>query len=121
MTAPVLTNEMNGKTKVVFSMPAKYTIDELPKTDDMRISFKEVGEKKMAAYSFSGYYSDKRNQVKKLEFLEILQKTDLKIVGEPIFAGYNAPGTFPLMIRNEILVEVEKKTSCLNHLISYLV
>lgn len=107
MTAPVLTNEENGKTKIVFSMPSKYKLEDLPKTSDERISFKEVREKKFAAYNFTWYYTDKRIKEKKNEFMEILRKDNINTIGEPIFAGYNAPGTFPLMMRNEILVEME--------------
>jgi hypothetical protein len=107
MTAPVLTNISEGKTKVVFSMPSNYSLDTLPKTDDSRIAFREVEEKKMAVYRFSGYFTQERIEEKKKEFLEILQNENVKIKSTPIFAGYNAPGTFPLMIRNEILVEIE--------------
>lgn len=106
MTAPVLSQETAGKTKVVFSMPSKYTLSDLPKTADSRISFSEIPEKKIAAYSFTWYYTQKRIDEKKKEFLEILKNDNVTVVGEPIFAGYNAPGTFPLMLRNEILVEI---------------
>jgi hypothetical protein len=108
MTAPVIANYENGKTKVVFSMPSKYTLSDLPKTSDTRISFKEIPEKTIAAYRFSGYFTNQRIKEKKKAFLEILKQDNVKVLGEPVFAGYNAPGTFPLMIRNEILVDIEK-------------
>lgn len=107
MTAPVLTQENDKSTKVVFTMPSKYKLEDLPKTEDNRITFTEISEKKLAAYGFTWYYTTERIAQKKKDFLEILRTNNVKTVGEPIFAAYNGPGTIPFMMRNEILIEVE--------------
>ncbi len=107
MTAPVLAQEDSGVTTVVFSMPSKYRLEDLPKTTDSRITFTEIKPKKIAAYKFSWYYSTDRISEKKKEFIKILQDDKQLIKSEPIFAGYSGPGTIPFMARYEILVEIE--------------
>lgn len=107
MTAPVLAKEENGSTTVTFSMPSKYTLETLPQANDTRIVFKKVSGKKMAAYRFTWYYTEERINQKKKFFKELLERDNVQIVGEPIFAGYTAPFTIPFMIRNEIVIEVE--------------
>ncbi len=107
MTAPVLTQENSGVTSVVFSMPSKYRLEDLPKTTDKRITFIEIEPKKIAAYKFSWYYTTDRINEKKKEFIKILQDDKKIIKSEPIFAGYSGPGTIPFMARYEILVEIE--------------
>ncbi len=107
MTSPVFVTEESGSTTMSFSMPSKFSLDTLPKTNDSRIKFIEVDEKKIAAYAFTWYYNEEKIAKKKKEFLEILKNNNIEIIGKPLFAGYNGPGTIPFMMRNEILVEVK--------------
>jgi len=106
MTTPVMTQEKNNETSMTFSMPKKYSLDTLPKALDSRIIFTEVPSKKFAAYRFSWYYSENRIRTKKARILEMLKKDTISTVWEPIFAGYNGPGTIPFLMRNEIMVEI---------------
>jgi hypothetical protein len=46
-------------------------------------------------------------QSKKQELLDVLKKDNISVIGEPQYAGYNAPWTPPWMSRNEVLVEIE--------------
>lgn len=107
MTAPVLEKKSGEKTIVTFTAPPQYTLETLPKPIDENIKFTQIESKKIAAYKFSWYYSQKRIEKMKKEFLEILNQEGQTIKGEPSFAGYNGPGTIPFMVRNEILVEIE--------------
>lgn len=108
MTAPVMAEEWGDSMKMTFSMPKKYTLATLPKANDSRIAFTEVPAKTFAVYKFGWYYSEKRIRAKKVEFIEILKKENVKTQWEPIFAGYNWPGTIPFLVRNEILVELSQ-------------
>jgi len=106
MTTPVLAQEWSDTTTMTFSMPKKYTLATLPKALDSSIQFAEIPAKKFAVYRFSWYSTEKRVRAKKTAFVELLKKENIKTQGEPIYAGYNGPGTIPFLLRNEILVEL---------------
>jgi effector-binding domain-containing protein len=106
MTAPVMATVEGGSRTIAFGMPRSYTIDTLPTPSDSRVKIVTIPEKKMAAIRFSWMRSDRRIQSKKNELIDALKKDGLVIVGEPQYAGYNAPWTPPWMMRNEVLVEI---------------
>ncbi len=106
MTAPVLQSSLAGKTTVTFTAPRNYSIETLPIPLDSRIRFRTISSKIFAVYRFTWYYNARRIAKKKQHFLEMLKRDEVEILGEPIFAAYNGPGTMPFLMRNEILVEV---------------
>jgi hypothetical protein len=110
MTAPVMeqkSSDDNGKRIITFTAPKEYTVDTLPKPNSDKIKFVQVPNKKYAVHKFTWYYTANRVEEKKKYLLELLAKDNVKVLGEPMFAGYNGPGTMPFLMRNEILVEVE--------------
>ncbi len=107
MTAPVLEQKIGEKRIITFTAPSEYTIDTLPKPNTDKIKFVEILEKKYAAHRFTWYYTNDRIEAKKKYLLDLLAKDNIKVLGEPMFAGYNGPGTMPFLMRNEILVEIE--------------
>ena len=107
MTAPVTEQQMGESRRISFMMPGKYTLDTLPKPDDERIRFKEIIEKKYAVIRFTWYPTGPRVESKKAELAELIQSLGYIPKGEPVFAAYNDPFSFPLLKRNEILIEVE--------------
>lgn len=108
MTAPVLEQNLGSNKKLVtFTAPKEYTLETLPKPNSDKIKFVQVSAKKYAAHKFTWYSTSDRVELKKKYLLELLQKDGVKALTEPMFAGYNGPGTIPFLIRNEILVEVE--------------
>jgi len=107
MTAPV-TASIEGESHVIaFGMPKSYTLETLPTPTDSRVKIVTIPEKKMAVIRFSWFRTDHRVQSKKQELIDALKKDNMVIVGEPQYAGYNAPWTPPWMSRNEVLVEIE--------------
>jgi hypothetical protein len=106
MTAPVLEQASGSKHIITFTAPSSYTMDTLPVPNTDRIRFVQVPAKKYAAHRFTWYYTSDRIAAKKAYVLDLLKKDNIKTVGEPMFAGYNGPGTIPFLMRNEILVEV---------------
>lgn len=106
MTAPVMATVEGESHTIAFGMPRSYTLETLPVPNDSRIQIVTIPEKKMAVIEFSWYRSTARVQSKKQELLDALKKDNVKVVGEPQYAGYNAPWTPPWMTRNEVLVEV---------------
>ena len=107
MTAPVTEQQTGEFRRISFMMPGKYTLDTLPKPDDKRIRFKEILEKKYAVIRFTWYPTGPRVESKKAELAELIQSLGYIPKGEPVFAAYNDPFSFPLLKRNEILIEVE--------------
>jgi len=104
MTAPV-TQQDGEKTRITFTMPSEYTKQTLPKPKDSRIQFMEVPPQKRAALKFSwGYPGAKRILSKKEQLLRFLERDGVVHEGEPLYAGFSAPITFPPMFRNEIQV-----------------
>ncbi len=107
MTAPVMATVEGESHVIAFGMPRSYTLETLPTPTDSRVKIVTIPEKKMAAVQFSWYRTDARVQAKKQELIDALKKDGVSTVGEPQYAGYNAPWTPPWMLRNEVLVEVK--------------
>ncbi|MEY2664237.1 MAG: hypothetical protein RIT04_45 [Candidatus Parcubacteria bacterium] len=107
MTTPVIATIDGESHTIAFGMPKSYTLDTLPTPNDSRIEIVTIPEKKMAVMRFSWFRTDARVQAKKQQLLDILKKDGTTILGEPQYAGYNAPWTPPWMTRNEVLVEIK--------------
>lgn len=106
MTSPVMASIEGESHVIAFGMPSSYTIDTLPIPNDNRIKIVTIPEKKMAAIRFSWVRTDARVQSKKAQLTQVLKKDNIIIVGEPEYAGYNAPWTPLWMTRNEVLVKI---------------
>jgi hypothetical protein len=90
-----------------FVMPAKYTLDTLPRPADQRIRLRQIESQLMAARTYSGTWSTRRYQYNEAALMQALQGEGLRPVGAPIFARYNSPFTLWFLRRNEVLVEVQ--------------
>lgn len=107
MTAPVRAVGEGGAYTVSFVMPHSYTLATLPTPNDARVQLVSVPERKVAALRYSGYTSADGIEKKKLKLIAELASKGIDVVGTPSYAGYNAPGTPPWLMRHEILVEVK--------------
>jgi len=107
MTVPVTEETIGEKRRISFVMPAEYTLETLPTPNDERVQLAQVLAKKYAVLRFGWYPTEKRVEAHKAQLVELVQKSGLNTRGEPIFAGYNDPWSFPLLFRNEILIEIE--------------
>jgi len=110
MTAPVNQQKQNGTWRITFFMPAKYTLETLPEPVDDRVSLKRVPGSLMAALKYSGTWSRKRYEQRRLRLLSLIEQHELKPVGEPVFARYNPPFMPWFLRRNEVLISVERTT-----------
>lgn len=107
MTAPVIASIEGNSHTIAFSMPRSYTLETLPTPNDSRIKIVTIPEKKMAVIRFSWFRTSNKVESKKQELINALKRDKVKMLGEPQYAGYNAPWTPPWMTRNEVLVEIE--------------
>jgi|WetSurMetagenome_2_1015567.scaffolds.fasta_scaffold10980_5 hypothetical protein len=108
MTAPVLSSPIEGgkKYRIAFSMPAKYTLENLPEPVNKIISFRKIPKHKVAALSFSGTLNSKL-AVRKANEMEIwLAENKYSKKNNLIFAQYNPPWIPGVFRRNEILAEL---------------
>jgi len=92
--------------RFAFVMPAEYTLDDLPKPDNVTIQLNSVPARLMAARRYSGTWSEDRYRKNQQQLLAAVQAADLKTLGTPIFARYNAPFSLWFLRRNEVLIEV---------------
>lgn len=106
MTAPVNLSKNDMGFVVQFTMPATFTLENIPKPNDERVLIREIPKRKVAVFSYSGSWSEDRYKRKLAEFRSALEKDQIKTLGEPIFARYNSPFQLWFLRRNEIWLEV---------------
>lgn len=110
MTSPVQMTKDNNNHVMTFSMPSKYTIEDLPTPIDKDILLEKIPKKLIASIQFSWQTSDKRNKEKAILLKKWVEKQGhYKIISSYSYAGYNPPWTIPFLRRNEIHFEVIKK------------
>ena len=107
MTSPVLMEEKASIWTMTFSMPSRYTLENLPKPTNKNINISEVNESKMAAIRFRGFMSDSNFSKNETELREWLDKMGFEHSNDFIRAGYNPPWTLPFFRRNEVLTIVK--------------
>jgi len=106
MTSPVGQRQADQGWAVSFMMPAAYTMASIPLPDDPAVVLREVPAYRAAAIRYSGTWSEKSYQKQLALLLEWVKANNLEIMGEPVWARYNAPFTPWFMRRNEILIPI---------------
>ena len=111
MTAPVEIQESsNNKAAsylVRFTMPSKYTLENLPVPRDSRVKIRLRESAVYAARKYSGFWSDSSDRKQKRLLIEGLQKHGYTYKNSFVFARYNSPWTPWFLRHNEVLVELE--------------
>jgi hypothetical protein len=108
MTAPVEQSVTQNGWEIRFTMPAAYTLSTLPKPRDARVHLLEVPGRRVAAITFSGFWSDSNLQSHQAQLLEFLKKHQLTAVSAPVYAFYDPPWTPWFWRTNEVLIDVAK-------------
>ncbi len=109
MTAPVSQQQSDtgsGRYYVSFVVPGKYTPATVPEPVNSRVNIRQVPGQIMAAIKYSGNWSRKRYNKHKKLLLRELNKKNIEVTGNPVFARYNPPFWPAFMRRNEILIPV---------------
>ncbi len=110
MTAPVGQQRIDNKWAVSFMMPASYTLETLPVPDNSNVTLRQVPAHRIAAVRYSGFWSEKSYLENKSQLETWINKNKLLIVGDAVWARYDAPFTPWFLRRNEILIPVAKST-----------
>ena len=108
MTAPVTSSPIQeGKKYIIaFTMPSKYTLENLPEPADKTISFRKVAKHKVAVVRFSGNLNNKLASRKSEELEAWLNVNKYFKKSSFVFAQYNPPWIPGIFRRNEVLVNV---------------
>jgi len=108
MTSPVMDRvSSSGKRIVAFTMPSKYTLENLPKPDNTNIRFRIVENSRKAVLRYTWYATEARVDEKKKLLSELLTRDGYVVQGEMVSAQYNPPLSFPLLRRNEVMVDIQ--------------
>jgi hypothetical protein len=107
MTAPVGQQRVQERWAVSFTMPSSYTLETLPEPEDPQVTLRQVPARRMAAVHYSGFWSEKNYLRYRMELESWIHGRGLTIVGDPVWARYNAPFTPWFLRRNEILIPVD--------------
>lgn len=107
MTSPVAMQEQDGKWRVRFVMPSKYTMQTLPKPNNSEVSIIEVPMQTYGVIKFSGFTGEQKVAEKTQALKTWMQGQNLKIIGDAEMARYNPPWTLPFMRRNEVMIEYQ--------------
>ena len=108
MTAPVAMQEQDGKWRVRFVMPSKYTMQTLPKPNNSAVSLIEVPVQTYGVIKFSGFTGEQKVADKTQELKNWMQSQNLTLVADAEMARYDPPWTLPFMRRNEIMIKYQQ-------------
>lgn len=106
MTAPVGQAAAPGGYWVSFVVPSAYTLATVPKPTDPRVRIREIPARVVAAFTYSGSWSEARDRRVEANLRAAIGAQGLVPVGEPELARYDPPFTPPFLRRNEILIPV---------------
>ena len=109
MTAPVESAANDGPYTYSFVMERKYTMESLPTPTNPDVRLVERPGRVMAVHRYSGTWSEQRYAEHEKTLLDALATDRIEILGEPVFARYNAPFTPWFLRRNEVMVEIDWK------------
>lgn len=107
MTTPAVQVMSSGGWDVHFVMPAALSMETLPKPRNDRIRLIEIPARRVAAISFSGFWSDSNFRAHEKQLLEFLRQRGLKPISTVSFAYFDPPWTPWFWRHNEVQIDIE--------------
>lgn len=116
MTAPVMTAEQttddeSGHAKKLvtmqFVLPSNYTMENVPRPTDSRVSVKEVPMRKYGVVTFSGIADEALVQTMVQKLRKSLEDGGYQVTGDYVLGRYNPPWTLPFLRTNEVMLPLE--------------
>ena len=108
MTAPVTQQGAGSSWKVRFIMPARYTVESLPKPRDPKVQLSQIASRRFAVIRSSGMAGEASLQRQTARLTQFIAARKLTAMSAPSYAFYNPPWTLPFMRRNEVMIEVSR-------------
>jgi len=112
MTAPVETAEAEGegrKLRMRFFLPARWTMDTVPKPTDERVELVELPARTLAVRRFTGSRDRAAVRRETRALRAALAGTDWQPTGEAVAWFYDPPWTIPFLRRNEVALPVARR------------
>lgn len=107
MTVPVYQQQSEANWTMTFVLPAKYTIDTVPKPLNENVTVKVLPQIKVATLQFNGRMNEDNIQ-KHTKMLDAwVKQKGFNAVASPYSAAYDPPWTLPMLRRNEIHIPIE--------------
>ncbi len=107
MTSPVMeSSAWENQHLIQFTMPSSFTLKSLPIPNSTNVTLKKVPKKTVAVLKYSGYNNAQKVVKMKKILLKYLDKKNITYSGSITSASYNPPLSFPLMRRNEVMIEI---------------
>ena len=109
MTAPVTTTQSNDSETytVQFSMPAKWTLETLPKPENENIRLIQKQAQHRLAKSYRGVPSAEDIIEAESELLRYAESAGMNVLEKPIWAGYSSPFIPKPLRKWEVMLAVE--------------
>ena len=106
MTSPVIIRLFN-KNEMLFRMPEKYTLKNIPKPNNKRVKLIETNYTQKAVIQYSGYSNAEKENKKIKELKTMLEKHNIRHNNKFELFVYDPPYKF-FNRRNEISVDIIK-------------
>lgn len=106
MTTPVERTAAEEGWVVSFTMPAEYTLDELPTPNDSRVTLRELPAETVAVLRFRGSVDEPTRRERIDELLRLVREHGYETIREPSLARFDPPWVLPVLRRNEVQVAV---------------
>jgi hypothetical protein len=111
MTAPVAQQADGDAYRVAFVVPAKYTLDTVPRPRDPTVQIRAVPAQLIASWRYSGRWTERNYREHEAELRAAIAARNLKVTGEPTLARYNPPFMPSFLRRNEVLIPVTRQAA----------
>jgi hypothetical protein len=108
MTAPVQQVAEGDDYLVGFIVPKQYTLETVPQPTDARIRIREVPGGLIAAWRYSGRWTESNFREAENRLRRELEARRLVATGDAQIARYNAPFMPAFLRRNEVLIPVRR-------------
>lgn len=107
MTAPVISRQEGDVMHMSFILPEGYNSENVPAPLEDGISIYDVAPRKVVVVGFSGYVTDSKIESHRAILEEKISVNELNPKGEIFLMRYNPPWVPPMIMRNELAVEIE--------------
>lgn len=109
MTAPVGNSYQDEGITMTFTMPAQYSMEDLPIPNSDNVKLKKIPEGTYAVLRFSGIVNDSIRIQKTKKLKDLLKKDNIATTGPAQLLQYDRSTKLPPLRRNEIKIAVDVK------------
>ena len=107
MTTPVMMSGNESNATMMFVLPAKLKVENVPKPADGSVLVHELPAGRFAVLRFSGG-RNARNEAVALKQLETWMATEgLKVSSPPVYGYFDPPWTLGFLRRNEVMLPIQ--------------